>query len=306
MLPFILLTIVLILAMFIFAWLSPSIFINASRPKKSVSPAQEKEEDTSIEQVQEDDADQVIRDYICHVCSMPSLFDGGYDQEVIDNRIEHASRVILPPAEWSITGSSRSVFVDGDWLFPLSEKSEEPWELYIYSVKGFENLIKVGIAKNVVKRKEKYYGRCLRKYQLAKRDAVLAECMFKHATFHLAHSGPPKWNVGNHQEDDLLPSLKSFYDAFPYGKHSGQTEVREITFEQAVHTLLQLMSDQNRICVDQMVLKYGIKTFGLSNVRSGSGGLKVPHRKWYLKGSLDCHGSKDYWDYSLLPPLPGK
>jgi hypothetical protein len=56
-----------------------------------------------------------------------------------------------------------ALILDGDWGFPLRQTSEEPCEMYVYEVKGFPELVKIGIAKESKKDSrntmEIYYGK---------------------------------------------------------------------------------------------------------------------------------------------------
>ena len=220
-----------------------------------------------------------LREQVESTLSTPGLYET-IPEEHIHNWEQRAELVVLPPDEWRINGSPGRVVVDGDWSFPLKATSEEDWQLYIYTVKGFPDLHKIGIAKDVLKRKEKYYGRCVKKWTLPKRDAVVVEYLFKHATYGLANKNIPRWNVGNADEENLQPKILDVWEKYPDSK--GLTEVRLISAEAAKTTLEQIQQDLNwHLKVDELVLKYGIQTFG--GDLSGRGTVQIPHRFWRLK-----------------------
>ena len=128
------------------------------------------------------------------------------------------------------------LILDGEWQFVLDAKSEKDYEIYVYEVKDFPHLLKIGIAKDSSKRKESYYGKLLWSKTMTRRDATLVEYLFKHATYHLAHNSPPKWNVGNFQEDNALDDLKVFYSKVGT-ETKGITEVRKISLNAAIATI---------------------------------------------------------------------
>lgn len=231
------------------------------------------------EAVGEDFRTKEVREPIEYVLSRPDLYKTTPEQ-YIHNEEAKAALVVLPPDEWRINGSPGRVVVDGDWKFPLQAVSEDDWQLYVYTVKGFPDLHKIGIAKDVLKRKEKYYGRCVKKWTLPKRDAVVVEYLFKHATYGLANKNIPRWNAGNADEENLRPELLELWEQYPESK--GLTEVRLISAEAAKTTLEQIQQDLNwHLKVDELVLKYGIQTFG--GDLSGRGTVQIPHRFWRLK-----------------------
>ena len=220
-----------------------------------------------------------MREQVESTLSAPGLYET-IPEEYIHSWEKRAELVVLPPDEWRINGSSGRVVVDGDWSFPLQARSEDDWQLYVYSVKGFPDLHKIGIAKDVLKRKEKYYGRCVKKWTLPKRDAVLVEYLFKHATYGLANKNLPRWNVGNADEEKLRPEVLALWEQFPESK--GLTEVRLISADAAKTTLGQIQEDLKwHLKVDELVLKYGIQTFG--GDLSGRGTVQIPHRFWRFK-----------------------
>lgn len=220
-----------------------------------------------------------VREHVEYVLSRPDLYKTTPEQ-YIRNAEAKAALVVLPPDEWRINGSPGRVVVDGDWKFPLQAASEDDWQLYVYTVKGFPDLHKIGIAKDVLKRKEKYYGRCVRKWTLPKRDAVVVEYLFKHATYGLANKNIPRWNAGNADEENLRPEVQELWEQYPESK--GLTEVRLISAEAAKTTLEQIQQDLNwHLKVGELVLKYGIQTFG--GDLSGRGTVQIPHRFWRLK-----------------------
>jgi len=122
------------------------------------------------------------------------------------------TNVITPPDSWKLRPNGSMLILDADWGFPLGQTSEESYEMYVYEIKRFPELIKIGIAKDSKKRLEKYYGRLLWQKSLKKRTARIIEYLFMHSTYHKAHSSPPRWNVGNFFYDTALPALKNFFD----------------------------------------------------------------------------------------------
>jgi len=58
------------------------------------------------------------------------------------------SSVITPPDSWRLKPDGSALILDGDWGFPLRQTSEEPCDMYVYEVKGFPELVKIGIAKD--------------------------------------------------------------------------------------------------------------------------------------------------------------
>jgi len=106
------------------------------------------------------------------------------------------------------------------------------------------------------------------------------EYLFKHATYGLANKDLPRWNVGNADEENLRPELMELWEQFPESK--GLTEVRLISADAAKTTLEQIQQDLKwHLKVDELVLKYGIQTFG--GVLSGRGTVQIPHRFWRFK-----------------------
>jgi len=253
-------------------------FINkkSSRPKSTHSLGVEV---SVVGAVENDHRPTEMREQVESTLSAPGLYET-IPENYIHKWEERAEMVVLPPNEWRIKGATGRVVVNGDWIFPLKAASEEDWQLYVYSVKGFPNLHKIGIANDVLKRKEKYYGRCIKKWTLPKRDAVLVEHLFKHATYGLANKKIPRWNVGNADEENLRPEVLELWEQFPESK--GLTEVRLISAEAAKTTLEQIQQDLKwHLKVDELVLKYGIKTFG--GDPSGRATVQIPHRFWRLK-----------------------
>ena len=197
-------------------------------------------------------------------------------QQLWDDKVQQARWVVLPPSDWQLSGRVRDVWADADWTFPLAAKSEEEWQLYVYSVKDFPELLKIGIAKDAVKRKEPYYKKKLALFKLPKRDAILAEHLFKHSTYHRANVGLPPFNVGNMVEENLIPEIREFMEVH---QGSGMTEIRKMDLEEAKATIAQIMQDLRfYLRVDQLALKYGIKTFLSETV--GRSQMKLPHKWW--------------------------
>ena len=165
----------------------------------------------------------------------------GLSPETLRSRAEYHASVIRPPDEWRLQRRRDGLFeIDGDWKFIFDAKSEEEWELYVYSIKNYPDLLKIGIAKDAVKRKEKYYKKKLYLLKMPKREAVMVEHLFKHGTFHLANHNPPRWNVGNIDEDNLFDDILEFSKDNYVG--SGLSEVRKMTLQQAKNTLRVIYS----------------------------------------------------------------
>ena len=146
------------------------------------------------------------------------------------------SSIITPPDSWKLRPDCYAFNLDGDWGFPLRQISEESCEMYIYEVKGFPELVKIGIAKNSKKRHAKYYKKLLWRKSFTKRTARMVEYLFMHSTYHRAHNSPPVWNVGNFFYDSALPILKDFFDSVGHTSQ-GITEVRQMTDDEAESTI---------------------------------------------------------------------
>jgi len=174
--------------------------------------------------------------------------------------------VITPPNLWKLRPERSILILDGDWGFPLNRTSDEPYELYAYEVKGFPELIKIGIAKNSKKRLEEYYGKLLWQKSINRRTAGMVEYLFMHSTYHRAHSSPPRWNVGNFFYGTALPVLKNFFDSVGHDS-GGITEVRQMTSDEAEHTVNYI---HNLLLknVFEAISTCGIKTF------NGTGGIR--------------------------------
>lgn len=202
--------------------------------------------------------------------------------EILKAREEYEANVVRPPIEWKLErNASGSLVVDADWQFILQAKSEEEWQLYVYSIKEYPDLLKIGIAKDAVKRKEKYYKRKMHLLKLPKREAILVEHLFKHATYHLANNDPPKGNVGNIDEENLIDQIKEF--AADNYEGSGLSEVRKMTVQQAKNTLREICQLINHQFVDDAIAEFGIKTFGLNQTVEGRGSVEIPHLRWQTK-----------------------
>lgn len=202
--------------------------------------------------------------------------------ETIKAREEYEANIVRPPKEWKLErNSDGSLIVDADWQFVLQAKSEEEWQLYVYSIKEYPELLKIGIAKDAVKRKEKYYKRKLHLLKLPKREAILVEHLFKHATYHLANKNPPKWNVGNIDEDNLIDEIQEF--AVDNYEGSGLSEVRKMTVQQAKNTLREIWQLVHWQFVDEAIAEFGIKTFDLNQSAYGRETIEIPHLRWQTK-----------------------
>jgi len=176
--------------------------------------------------------------------------------------------VITPPDPWKLRPDGSVLVLDGDWGFPLRQTSEEPYEMYIYQVKGFPELIKIGIAKDSKKRFEEYYGKLLWQKSFNRRNARMVEYLFMHSTYHRAHSSPPRWNVGNFFYDTALPVLKNFFDLVGHNS-KGITEVRQMTYDEAESTIDYIHNLLINKDVFEAISTCGIITFdGTPGIRS--------------------------------------
>ena len=200
----------------------------------------------------------------------------------LKSKAEYHANVIRPPDEWGLKRNREgALVVDGDWKFILDAKSEEEWQLYVYSIKNYPDLLKIGIAKDAVKRKESYYKKKLHLIKMPKREAIMVEHLFKHATYHYANNNPPKWNVGNIDEENLVDEIKKFSQDNYEG--SGLSEVRKMTLQQAKNTLSEIYSSVHWQFIDEAIEQFGIKTFGLQQVAEGRSAVEIPHLRWQLR-----------------------
>ena len=197
-------------------------------------------------------------------------------------RAEFHAHVIRPPEEWRLERNHEGLMeVDGDWKFILDAKSEEEWQLYVYSIKNYPDLLKIGIAKDAVKRKESYYKKKLYLIKIPKREAIMVEHLFKHATYHHANNNPPRQNVGNIDEENLIDEITEFSQDNYEG--SGLSEVRKITLEQAKNTIHAIHLTIQELFLDEAIEQWGIKTFDLQQVPEGRGSIEIPHLRWRLR-----------------------
>lgn len=226
--------------------------------------------------------DKAYRDHVEYVLSYEGLYNC-VPEEFLEGHERRAELIVLPPEEWRISRcSGGDVEVDANWKFFFQAKSEQDWQVYLYSVKGHPELLKVGIAKDVLKRKEKYYGRCLKKWVMPRREAILVEELFKHATYGLHSTEPPRYNVGNMQEETLLPEIEELLSEYEGG--NGFTEIRKISKDAAVATIDQIHQDVRwQLKVDQLLLKYAITTFYGSQPGAFRPVIDVPHLIWQLR-----------------------
>ena len=228
-----------------------------------------------------DSREQTYREHVEHVVSVPNLYDI-MPEESLGSWEKIAELVVLPPEEWRLEMTNGKLVVDANWKFFFSAKAETPWQLYLYSVKGNQELLKVGIAKDVLKRKEKYYSRCIKKWEMPRRDAIFIEELFKHATYGFHSHQLPQWNVGNIEEDVMLPSIQALMEEYPDSQ--GFTEVRQMPTDAAKQTIEQMIQDVKwNLYVDELLLKYGIKTFGGEAPGISRPAIEVPHLKWKLR-----------------------
>ena len=206
----------------------------------------------------------------------------GHSPSYLRYHAKKNANVIRPPEEWRLQRNNQgSLIVDGDWKFILDAKSEEEWELYVYSIKNYPDLLKVGIAKDAVKRKEKYYKKKLFLNKLPKREAIMIEHIFKHATYHLANNNAPRWNVGNIDEENLIDEILEFSQDNYEG--SGLSEVRRMSIKQAHRTIVEISHLVQYRFIDEAIEQFGIKTFGLQQVPEGRGSVEIPHLRWQLR-----------------------
>lgn len=178
------------------------------------------------------------------------------------------TNVITPPDSWKLRSDGSMLILDGDWGFPLKQTSEEPYEMYVYEVKEFPQLIKIGITKDSKKRLEEYYGNLLWQKDFNKRTARMIEYLFMHSTYHRAHGSLPRWNVGNFFYDTALPVLKNFFDSVGHDSR-GITEVRQMTCDEAEHTIDYIHNLLINKDVFEAISTCGIRTFdGTPGIRS--------------------------------------
>jgi hypothetical protein len=170
------------------------------------------------------------------------------------------SSVVAPPDSWKLRSDGSTFILDGDWGFPLRQTSEEPCEMYLYEVKGFPELVKIGIAKDSRKRFQKYYGKLLWQKRFNMRTARMVEYLFMHSTYHKAHHSPPPWNVGNFFYDTAISVLKNFFDSVGHNSQ-GITEVRKMTDYEAEHTIDYIYNLLKNKDIFEAVSACGIKTF---------------------------------------------
>lgn len=237
-----------------------------------------------------------FRDYVEYVTGADGLYEFTPEQ-YLDGWERSAMLVDLSPDEWRIKrDGSGKVVVDADWKFPFAAKNEEDWQLYLYSVKNHPELLKVGIAKDVLKRKEKYYSRCLKKWKFTKREAILIEALFKHTTYGLHSKERPRCNVGNLQRETVHPEIEALWAEFE--ECNGFSEIRRMSKDAAVATIEQIRQDVFwKLTVDELLLKYGITTFNDAPVGQFRGAVEVPHLMWQLRPyDNQKAGSYDYVD----------
>ncbi|WP_156783712.1 hypothetical protein ACLM44_12535 [Synechococcus sp. W2B2] len=238
---------------------------------------------------------KAYREHVEYVLSTEALYELT-PEEYLEGWERQAELVVLPPDEWRISRRSRgAVEVDANWKFTFAAKSEADWQVYLYSVKEHPELLKVGIAKDVLKRKEKYYSRCLKKWVMPRREAILVEELFKHTTYGLHSTEPPRCNVGNMQRETVLPEIEELWGE--YEECSGFTEVRKISKDAAVATIEQIFQDVHwKLKVDELLLKYGITTFHGSPPGAFRSEIDVPHQMWQLRP----HENQMASDYSHI------
>ena len=235
------------------------------------------------EDSEQDDFDEEDDEYVRPLPGENSLGLRTLDKRWVSEeaRAEFHAHVIRPPEEWRLERNHEGLMeVDGDWKFILDAKSEEEWQLYVYSIKNYPDLLKIGIAKDAVKRKESYYKKKLYLIKIPKREAIMVEHLFKHATYHHANNNPPRQNVGNIDEENLIDEITEFSQDNYEG--SGLSEVRKITLEQAKNTIHAIHLTIQELFLDEAIEQWGIKTFDLQQVPEGRGSIEIPHLRWRL------------------------
>ena len=236
------------------------------------------------------------RDYVEYVLSSPRLYELT-PEEYLHHREKAADLIILPPDEWRIRSIKNNfVYVDPNWKFLFAATSEAEWQLYLYTVKNRPELLKVGIAKDVLKRKEKYYGRCVKKWIMPRREAIMAEELFKHSTYGLHSTEPPIHNVGNLQRETVHPEIESLWSDFE--ESAGFSEVRRIDKDSAVATIEQILQDIRwNLTMDKILLKYGINSFNGDKGSNFRDGIKVQPLMWQLNPYESQKASIKSWSH---------
>ena len=246
-----------------------TITLNISNTEKGIAVAS-----PYCEQANPDSRTKEYRDYVEYVLSRPRLYELT-PEDCLHHSEKQAELIVLPPNEWKIkSAKNNNVYVDPNWKFIFAAASEAEWQLYIYTVKNHPELLKVGIAKDVLKRKEKYYGRCLKKWTMSRREAIMAEELFKHSTYDLHSAEPPIYNIGNLQRESLWSEFE---------ESAGFSEVRRMSKDSAVATIEQILQDMRwSLTVDKILLKYGIKSFNGNHENSCRDAIKVQSLMWQL------------------------
>jgi tetratricopeptide (TPR) repeat protein len=187
--------------------------------------------------------------------------DPQYPQaEFLKQSIINKSNSVVPPDSWKIIPEDSQLTLEGNWKFPLNAVSEEPFEIYVYEIDGFPELVKIGISKDSEDRQEKYYGQLIWKKKLDRRTAGLVECLFMHSTYHRAHNALPRLNVETISSENILPELKVFFDSV--GKDSaGLTEVRVMTTTEAICTIGYIVDILTTNDLFDAVSTFGIRTW---------------------------------------------
>ena len=179
-----------------------------------------------------------------------------------------SSKVTLPPISWKLLQKNDELILDAEWKFPICSTSKQTYEIYIYEVKDFPELLKIGISKDSTKRTENYYGQLLWKESFDKRTASMIEYLFMHSTYHKAHNSLPQQNVGNFAYATALSILKTFFDNVEH-ESKGITEVRQMTFDEAKYTLKYIEDILITKDLFEAISICGIRTFeGLDGIRS--------------------------------------
>ncbi len=116
---------------------------------------------------------------------------------------------------------------------------------------------------------------------MPKREAIMVEHLFKHATYHCANNNSAKRNVGNVDKDNLIDEILVF--AKDNYEGSGLSEIRKMTLEQAKNTLYEIYNAVHCGFLDEAIEQWVIKTFDLQQVPYGRSSVIIPHLRWQLR-----------------------
>ncbi|MBN2824653.1 MAG: hypothetical protein JXQ76_04970, partial [Campylobacterales bacterium] len=172
----------------------------------------------------------------------------------------------FPYHKWALGEGAHQI--TGDYKFYIENKNQESCTLYVYSIRGFNNLLKIGITNNIIKRKEPYYGEILYQITDTREKLSFIEFCIQHATYHLANKNIPKWNVGNFDETNMIDSIKDFCTVYPpmKGKCSGHAEVREIELSILIELIEYMVTMYDRTSKEILFDRFAIKEFASRNL----------------------------------------